>query len=166
MTASSAIVSDSDIVTVPDLSATELTAALRRECNLTYVDPDQAVWDFYVDLNGKPVPGRGKTYEAVVWKPSLQPGERISSEAVRRHFHALRAFGNVGAFEAWLRQVADPTGYYATVPEDAQCWRDPAGGYLFAPYSIFDGGHRHLIQSWVGRDWGGCWSFVGFREIN
>lgn len=153
------------IICVPDMPATELTEALKRECRLTYLDPDQARWNFYTGVDGNLISGRGKKYEVIVWKPELLPGEVISSEAVREHFRALDAHGNVGAFTAWLRQVKDPIGYYASIPENNDCWRSPRSLRLFAPCSIFGPDYRKLRQHWFDDGWHGDWSFVGFREI-
>lgn len=151
------------IILVPDLPAAGLTALLKRERKLTYLDPDQEAWDFYTGLDGKPIPGRGKKFEARVWKPDLKPGQVISSDAVRDHFRQEGFTGNVGAFTQWLRQV-DPAGYYASIPDDNGCWRS-ADRDLYAPFSFFDDGYRKLRRHWIGGGWIGDWSFVGFREI-
>lgn len=153
------------IILVPDgLSAIELTAALNRERKLTYFDLDQKGWDFYVGLDGQSVPGRGKKFELVVWKPDLEPGEIISSEAVRDHFRQESAKGHVGAFTQWLRRVEDTSGNYASIPEDNECWRC-ADDSLCVPCSSFVGGDRWLRQRELGNDWDVRWSFVAFREV-
>lgn len=152
------------IVCVPDLSATELTAALNRERRLNYLDPNQASWDFYTDRDGNPIPGRGKKFEVIVWKPKFQPDEIIPSESVREHFRALGAHGNVGAFTEWLRQAEEPSDYYATIPEDSACSRLPDDN-LCAPYSSFAADCRMLNQHRLDIGWGHYWVFVGFREV-
>lgn len=155
----------SNIVVVPDLSAVELTALTKRDLNLTYLDTDYAKWDYYRDLDGNPIHGRCLKFEALVWKPELDPNSIISSEQARAYLRERGFYGHVGAFTQWRGQNPDLMGYHASIPEDAACWRR-ADGHLCAPYSYFDGGYRELGQDWVGSDWDDDWSFVGFREVS
>jgi hypothetical protein len=153
-----------NIIVVPDLAAVELTALVKRELNLTFLDGEYARWDYYTAHDGTPISGRGKRFEVLVWKPELRSDQAISSEAVRKHFRDLGYFGHAGAFTQW-RRTCGLEGYYASIPEDSACWRS-SDGRLCAPYSIFLGGPRKLSRSWIRDDWGVRWSFVAFREVS
>ena len=159
-----------NIVIVPDISAVELTAQVKRgvkvgdkELPLTHLDSDYEKWGFYGGVDGKPISGRGKKFEAMIWKPELKSGETITSEAVREHFRKLVFYGHAGAFTAW-RKTCGLSGYHASIPEDAGCWRYSGG--LYVPYSIFVGDRRELYHGWLGDGWDGRWSFVAFCEIS
>ena len=153
-----------DIVVVPDLAAVDLTALVKRELDLTYIDPDYEQWDYYQGVDKSEIRGCGQKFEALVWKPDLKPDEKISFEAVRAHFRELDAIGHVGAFTQWLR-TCGLEGYHASIPEDNACWPD-SRGRLHAPCSIFVGGNRWLYHRWIGCGWDGYWSFVGFKILD
>lgn len=155
----------SNIVVVPDLSATELTALAKLELQLTYLDSDYAAWDFYMSFDGEPVEGRGKQFEVMIWKPELGLHERISSEAVREHFRKLGFYGHAAAFTEWRRNNPNLMGYHASIPEDRACLRG-GGGYLSVPHSGFGVDYRKLDYGWIVSGWDGHWSFVAFRDVS
>lgn len=153
-----------NIVVVPDMPAVELIALAKKDLSLTYLDSDYATWDFHISFDGKPVEGRGKRFEVMVWKPELGRDDSISAEAVREHFRKFGFHGHAAAFTQWRRQNADVMGYHATLPKDCACWRSPGGG-LYVPTSGFDAVNRWLRNVWLGDGWGDDWSFVAFREL-
>lgn len=146
------------IITVPNLSAVDLTAHVKKSCNLTRLDSDY-VRDFYKDLNGKPISGRGKSFEFLVWNPKKD----VTSEAVRKYFQERCFSGHTGAFTAWVGERI-PSGYHASIPDDSGCWRG-YGGRLFAPCSGFGDSSRILSLCLVDGVWYSNWSFVAFREV-
>lgn len=155
------ILESRNIIEVPDLDATDLTALTEKHCDLTFLDGDYRRWDFWKGcLDGRPISGRGKWFEFMIWEPKRKvlPGE------VREHFQTNGFFGNAGAFTAFVKE-RKPVGYHASIPEENGCWCD-SDGNLYAPYSVFGSGPRALGRLWVGRPWGGDWSFVGFRELS
>ncbi len=154
-----------NIVLVPDLAAVDLTALVKKDLNLTYLDADYARWNYYRDNDGKVIEGRGKKFEAMIYKPELGPNDVAASEAVRAYFRGRGFSGHAGAFTQWRRQNPGLMGYHASVLEDNACWRD-SDGRLYVPYSFFDGDDRKLDRDWVGRDWDAGWSFVAFREVS
>lgn len=148
-----------NIITVPDLSAVDLTALTKKNCSLTYLDSDYPSWDFYKDLDGKPISGRGKIFEVLTWKPK----KSVTSEEVRQYFCGRGFSGHSGAFTAWVgeRKIS---GYQASIPDENSCWRDPESG-LCAPFSIFYGVHRDLRFVVIDHEWGRDLSFIAFREL-
>ncbi|MFA6447117.1 MAG: hypothetical protein WCW31_02555 [Patescibacteria group bacterium] len=151
-----------DIVVVPDLAAVDLTALVEKELKLTYLESDYKRWDYYRGVDGKEIPGRGRKYEVFFFQP--KSGEAVSSEAVRNYFKDLGGFyGHAGAFTQWCR-VCGLHGYYATVLEDSDCYRDVSGG-LGVPCSRFEVKHRELNMHWSAAGWRGGRSLVGFREL-
>lgn len=152
-----------NIVVVPDLAAVELTALVQRELGLTLLDQGYKRWNYYSDLRGQPIPGRGKRFESSIWNPKRKPSEILSSEAIREYFRALGFYGHTGAFIQWMR-TCGLQGYHASIPEDDACWRSPSGG-LHAPFSYFGNGRHELRLGWSGGGWSGSWFFVGFREV-
>lgn len=151
----------SNLVIVPDLLAVDLTALAAKELRLTHLDSDYGSWDYYRDLKGGVIEGRGLTLEYFVWTP----GKRVTSNEVRVHFKELRCFGHTGAFSQWLRKQTDLQGFYATIPEDSACSLGPDGN-LGVPYFYSGGGYRKLLMDPLGADWGDGWSFVGFRVFS
>lgn len=154
-----------NIIQVPDMSADELKALTKRELKLNYFDRDYAEWDFYHDVNGDPIPGRGKKFEFMIWKPELEDNETIFSEKIRRHFSPSGFQGNTAAFTQWMRQYPELMGYHASIPENKACWRDSVGT-LFVPCSFFGAGYRKLDQSLLDDAWDDTWSFVAFKAID
>ena len=144
---------------VPDVEATELTAIAKQELDLTYINSDYELWDYYQGNDGKPISGRGKVFEVMMWKP----GREVSTEEVRRHFEAEGFTGHAGAFTQW-RRVCGLQGFHASIPDDNGCWRR-SDGALCAPYSYFSDGYRKLDHRWVNGRWDLSWSFVAFREL-
>ncbi len=150
-----------NIIEVPDLDATDLTALTEKHCDLTFLDSDYRRWDFWKGcLDGKPINGRGKRFEFMTWEPKRE----VSSKEVREYFQTRGFSGNAGAFTAWVKE-RKPQGYYASIPDDNGCWRR-SGGDLYAPSSYFGGDRRGLDRAWVGYPWDGDWSFVAFRELS
>jgi hypothetical protein len=155
-----------NIVIVPDLAAVDLTALTKRDLKLTYTDGDYERWNYYTDLKGQPIAGRGLTFEASIWKPELKPDETIGSDVVRAYFRDHGGFyGHTGAFTQWRRQNPSLQGHHASILEDNVCWRR-SRGRLYVPGSDFDGGDRRLNRYWIDGDWPVHWSFVAFREVS
>jgi hypothetical protein len=153
-----------NIVVVPDLAAVELTALVKRELGL-FVEPDYERWDYYIDINSQPIPGRGLKFEALVWKPELKPDEMISSEAVRKYFRDLGAFGHTGAFTQW-RRTCGLEGSHASIPEDEACWRNPPKVDLGAPCCVLSNTRRWFLPACVKSGWWASDSFVAFKPFN
>lgn len=157
----------SDTVVVPNISAVELMAWVKKDLNVTNLDRRYAGWDFHKSFDGKSVDGRGKHFEVMIWKPELDLNQSVSTSAVREHFKSLGFCGHVAAFVEWCR--CNPNllleECYASIPEEHACYRDDAG-VLFAPYTIFDADDR--ILSCAHRlefDWCSGMCFVAFREL-
>lgn len=171
-----------NIIQVPDMSAVELTALAKRDLNLTCLDRDYAEWDFYHDVNGDSIPGRGKQFEVMVWRPELEAGESISSQQVRNHFSQIGFIGNTAAFTEWRRQNPSLLGFHASILEDKDCWIDSPledkdylvddgmrldfGSDLNVPLSYFNESYRKLTPSPFGCKWYNYCSFVAFREVS
>lgn len=155
----------SNIVVVPDLSADELTATAKHALRLTYFHSLYEQWDYYTDLSGKPILGRGLKFETIiVLKTEIKSGI-VSWTYARDHLRELGFFGHVGAFTQWRRQNPTPTGFHASIPEDRACLRDHHGN-LCAPYSYINGEDRRLDIMWLGHRLNDGESVVGFREVS
>ncbi|MDD2785268.1 MAG: hypothetical protein PHS79_00060 [Patescibacteria group bacterium] len=152
-----------NIVVVPDLAAVDLTALAKREFNLSGLDNDHDRWDYYTDLKGQPIRGRGLKFKVMIYRPEIGSEESVSSEAVRVYLRECKFYGHTGAFTQWCR-TCGLIGRYASIPEDDACYRD-ASGYLRIPYFYFGGGSRLIDQCWLDGYWDDRWSFVGFREV-
>jgi len=151
------------MVTLPVVSADKLTTLLRQERGISDLSDDQATWDFNIGLDGSRLPGPGKTYEVILWKPEAP----VSHEVIRAYFQKRGATGHVGAFLQWLRQTPRPTSeeiHYTTIPEDNACWRNPFND-LLVPCSISLASAEILNQKRVNQIWDIGWTIVGFKEI-
>lgn len=145
------------IVVVPDMCAVEITALARQRRQFADVDPDYQEWDYFVGPGGQPISGRGGRFEVFMWDPVPE----VSSEEVRAHFKAKKAYGNVAAFTAWIAQNS-LAGCYASIPEEGIYSRN---GYC-VPVSARTEKQSRLTRRWLGGGWrkGGC-IFVAFREL-
>ncbi|MBI2484871.1 hypothetical protein HYW18_01850 [Candidatus Uhrbacteria bacterium] len=152
-----------DIITVPDLHATKLTALVARELDLTHLDQGYTIWDYYVGSSGKLIPGRGCKFKPMVWTPDLRPGEVIPADVVRDHFRKKGALGHVGAFTWWCR-VFDPRGYHISVPDIDACWYHDSRS-LSVPGFMSDQFGRDLARHWPADSWHYDVSFVGFLPV-
>ncbi|GEM_PF-3258367 len=153
------------LIVVPDLNAVDLTALVKRDRALTYLDSDVAAWDYYRGDKGQSIPGRGWQFEALVWEPQLGSSEIIPPETVRAYFRKHGYFGHTGAFIQW-RHVVDLEGYHASIPDDYACWCRSTS-VLYAPYSYYDEDEdiRELAKYPLAYEWDDRWSFVGFRQL-
>ena len=149
------------IITVPGLSAVELVDLMEKETG--YSAGNLRYWDFYknsVDGAGslKVIEARGKRYEVLTWKPN---NHWVSMKMVSKHFKALRADGNVGAFIAWITETK-PQGKYDSISHDAAFCR--GYGMHFFP----EGSNHRLLLARDVHDlaYNGYETvFVAFREI-
>ena len=152
-----------NIVVVPDMAALDLTALVEKELNLTYLESLYRKWDYHVGNDGTEIVGRGRRYEALIWKPELRYGEGISSIAVRRHFKKEKAYGHPGAYMQW-RRTCGLSGYHASIFDDRACYETPTG-VLFISFSCFLEGFSAIRLQFIGTEWSRDFSFVAFREI-
>ncbi len=152
-----------DTIFVPDIDAAALVAFAR--CKMTYIEWYDR-WNFFIGLDKKPISGRGKTFETLIWRPN----RNISSEEVRKYFAARGFDGHTAAFIAWAA-CHNPEGIYVTIPEENACRRDVSGN-LRVP--VFSSNDRQRVLSKdllnggyiLGNpDWLPQYCFVGFREL-
>lgn len=144
---------NAQLVWVPDLSAEELVAMVHCHVGLNHCDPNYAKYEFLRDE-------RGKGYEVCVWRPH----DMVETTAVCEYFRARGFDGNPAAFLTWV--MGSPIGLYASIPpDDAQLFRCPETGALFAPAFGRKGSDRGLGLHEMTRDWESGWAFVGFRSV-
>ncbi len=101
-----------DLITVPDLSAAELTKLAREKLSLAYLDDDLVKWNFIMDE-------RGKTYEVKSWKPAR---EVMPVVEVQNHF-TDGFVGNTAAFITLMIRD-NPEGYHSSIPESSRLLRN------------------------------------------
>jgi|GEM_PF-7100011 len=141
------------LVWVPDISAAELVAMVQEHVGLTHCDPNYAKYSFLQDA-------RGKGYEVCVWRPHMA----VETTTVREHFRTRGFDGNPAAFLTWV--MHSPLGLHASIPsDDAQLFRCPKTGTLFAPDFGREGSDRGLGLHEVTHNWESGWVFVGFRSV-
>lgn len=157
---------DPIVLTVPDLSPTELVAWAHEKVGFTHFNPKLKTWNFYqyrVPAGQPPryLEVRGKRCEVLMWKP----GVKVTTQQVRSHFAALKADGNTAAFIAWIAEK-NPVGFYTSIPsDDALLFRD-GYGFLYAPFFRCYDTFRWLSLRCVDGDLDGSRVFVAFREIS
>lgn len=147
-------------ILMPDIDAVDLTALTKSHCDLTYLDGDYAEWNFYVDVDGRPISGRGKRFECMTWTP----GRDTKSDEVRVYFKKRGFYGHAGAFTAWVKE-RKPQGYHASLPENNGCCRDSEEGFFCPPFSYFGSNDRKLALNRAGIRWENVWVFIAFREL-
>lgn len=148
------------IIVVPDLAAVDLTALVKSELNLTYVDSMYESWNFWESgFDHLPISGRGKRFEWDLWKP----GREVTPDDVCRYFEAKGFYGHGGAFTQW-RRVCGLQGHHGTVPDLRGCCHGPYKS-VCVPCSYFVDNRRYLELRWVGSYWREEWSLVAFREL-
>ena len=154
------VVSKYDLVIVPDMDAVKRTALVKKELRIGILDPGYQKWNYFIDQDNNPIPGRGRKFIYDVWRPRCY----ISSNKVRRYFREHGGFyGHVAAFIEW-RRTWELEGYHATIPDDDACWHSPDDG-LGVPCSYFDDTQRRLDLWWLDHEWADDVFFVAFREL-
>lgn len=144
-----------DIVEVPDLSAVEFFAEIKRKfgANNIYGGFQEDDADFIVC-------SPGKSYEVTTWSPQ----RRVKSEEVREHFYPLGFSGNNAAFLAWIMRE-DPGGLWASIPSlDGEIIGQPHQR-LILRFQRDEGCRRKLDTRSFTHGWKDGHSFVAFREI-
>jgi hypothetical protein len=141
-----------ELIEVPDLSASELTALAKKQLDVDRGDDALDKWDFIRDESGK-------TYEVLVWKSDCE----VTTEEVREHFKAEGADGNTAAFIAWVVKNR-PKGKFTSIPlDDFRLFQRVAG--LCALRFRWDKRRYFTFGFNVSYPWPVGWSFVAFREI-
>lgn len=158
-------IASADLVTIPDLSATELIAHMQHRIGLKHLDYPFTCWAFDFDRHGQFIGGRGRIFEVATWSPQVGEKNRLSSEAIRAHFAERGYSGHVGAYLAWHLALGERRGSFACIPDDDACYLDPRLR-LWVPYSYAAPGNTSLRLCPQSEPWDSPVTFIAFRPLN
>lgn len=103
-----------ELITVPDMTAPELLAAIQLELNVTSLNSYLPGWNFFADRHGQSLGYGGKQYEVMTWQK--QKSGSVTQADLRNLFKEQGFAGNIPALLTWVWRHA-PVGFYATLPD-------------------------------------------------
>jgi len=153
------------IVTVPDISASELLAQVTQAVGLDDIAFAFRDWDFFTDREGHDLGYAGKTYEVVVWKKGGSGS--MKGDELRELFEERKYTGIVPAFLVWLMEHQPFDTFYATLPEEAaKCHYTYQGRhYVASPYHYRDRNRSRLYAITTPHKCSAGEHYLAFREI-